>query len=59
MKSIEINNDELKQALDEIGEWFNTFDLENNIRIFGKEDKNEYYTGEEFFVSQIYSRYFE
>ena len=53
MKNIEIKNNELRHSLDEIGEWFNTFDLENNIKIFGEEDTNEYYTEDDFLQLQL------
>ena len=53
MKNIEIKNNELRHSLDEIGEWFNTFDLENNIKIFGEEDTNEYYTEDYFLQLQL------
>tara|TARA_B100001248_G_scaffold254357_1_gene232646 strand:+ start:25255 stop:25869 length:615 start_codon:yes stop_codon:yes gene_type:complete len=48
MQSIEINNKELLNLLNDFSDWFNLVD-KNKIELKGKKDNDEYYTSEEYY----------
>jgi hypothetical protein len=50
MKRIEINNKEINNLLNDFSTWFEKID-KSKINLIGEPDKNEYYTGEEYFNS--------